>query len=160
MIARKTGALIRCSLTLGALLGTRDESAVRAFRDCGRALGYVFQIRDDVLGVWGDEEATGKPVGADIRRRKNSFPMVYAMSEATGDDKRLLLDVYGKDQVDDDDVDAVLNIMDRVRAKEYARELAAEHRDRAMEAVASVELAPHARRDLEEISDFLLARDY
>ena len=82
MISRKTGALLRCSLNLGAAVGTDDAQTVAAFRESGRALGYVFQIRDDVLGVWGQEDVTGKPVGADIRRKKNSYPVVYAMENA------------------------------------------------------------------------------
>ena len=84
MISRKTGALIRCALTVGALIGDGDGPAVQAFRNCGRSLGFVFQIRDDVLGTWGNEASTGKPVGADIKRRKNTLPIVYAMSEARG----------------------------------------------------------------------------
>ncbi len=70
MIARKTGALIRCSLVIGATVGTRDPEIVEAFRRCGESLGLIFQVRDDLLGVWGDEASTGKPVGADLRRRK------------------------------------------------------------------------------------------
>ena len=87
MISRKTGALIRCSLNLGATVGTDDAHAIAALRECGRALGYVFQIRDDALGVWGEEAVVGKPVGSDIRRKKNSYPIVYTWklpAEKTG----------------------------------------------------------------------------
>ena len=91
MIARKTGALIRCSFTMGAQIGSPDAKVADAFRESGRALGFIFQVRDDILGIWGNEESTGKPVGADIRRKKNSFPAVYAMSQAKGADKRHLL---------------------------------------------------------------------
>ena len=108
MISRKTGALIRCSLHVGALIGTRNQAAVEAFRKCGESLGLVFQIRDDVLGVWGDERVTGKSVGADIRRKKNSLPVVYAMSRAVGADKEFLESVYRRDGVDDSDIDGVL----------------------------------------------------
>ncbi|NQU97228.1 MAG: polyprenyl synthetase family protein, partial [Chloroflexi bacterium] len=72
MIARKTGALIEVSLFLGALAGSSDQadrSLADGLRAVGRELGAVFQIRDDILGVWGGE-ATGKPVAADIERRK------------------------------------------------------------------------------------------
>ena len=79
---------------MGALIGTNDMDAVDAFRTSGKGLGFIFQVRDDILGVWGDEETTGKPVGADIRRKKNSFPVVYAMSQAKGDDKKQLLNAY------------------------------------------------------------------
>lgn len=160
MIARKTGALIRCSMTLGALLGAADEAEVEAFRECGRALGCLFQIRDDMLGVWGEERETGKPVGADIRRKKNSFPVVYAMSKAAGEDRRMLKHIYGKPEIADDDVGLVLDVMDRCKTRESAQSLAAEHRDLALEAAAGVEMSPQARGDLEELAEFLLVREH
>lgn len=159
MISLKTGALIRCSLNLGAAIGTRDPVTIKAFRDCGSSLGYVFQIRDDVLGVWGDAEATGKPVG-DIRRKKNSFPVVYAMSQARGEDSQLLSGIYRKEELTDDDVASVLDIMERVNVKEYAHSLAEEHGARALEALSEVELAPSVQRELEELVDFLLVRQH
>jgi len=160
MISKKTGALIRSSLKLGALIGTRDRATIDAFLACGRSLGYVFQIRDDVLGVWGDEDTTGKPVGADIRRKKSSLPVVHAMSAAPAEDKSMLRHIYQKDQLDDDDVCAVLDVMERSDTRGYAQSLAEEHSQRALEAVSGVELSPTVHRDLEELVGFLLVRDY
>ena len=96
MISRKTGALIRCSLNLGAVVGTDDSGTAAAFRKCGRALGFVFQIRDDLLGIWGEEELTGKPVGADIRRRKSSYPVVCALEAADEHDAQGHFDSVSK----------------------------------------------------------------
>ena len=158
MISLKTGALIRCALNLGAVIGTRDTETVNAFRSCGQSLGYMFQIRDDLLGVWGDEEITGKPVGADIRRKKNSFPVVYAMSQANPEDKQLIADIYQADYVAEDDVAKVLDIMDRAKAYEYAEGVIAAHGDSALEALAMVELSPDSRQELEELVHFLLVR--
>ena len=160
MISRKTGALIPCALNIGALIGSRDAATVQAFRECGRSLGLVFQIRDDVLGIWGDEKATGKPVAADIRRKKNTLPVVYAMSQAQGSDKDLLSKIYQGHTVGEEEVAVVLEIMDRVKAKEYAQNLAAEHCQMALEFLSGVELAPEALRDMEEIARFLQARQH
>ena len=117
MIARKTGALIRCAFTMGALIGSGDSATANAFRASGKALGFIFQVRDDVLGVWGDEQATGKPVGADIRRKKNSFPVVHAMSQARGTEKKALLNIYKHDEVAENDVDRVLQIMEKTETR-------------------------------------------
>ena len=160
MISKKTGALIRSSLQLGALAGTQNATTISAFLASGRSLGYVFQIVDDVLGVWGDEDATGKPVGADIRRKKNSLPVVHAMAQARGEDRESLMQVFGKELPNDDDVTVVLEVMDRVNTKEYAHSLAADYSERALEAVAGVELAPYSRQELEDLVEFLLAREY
>ena len=160
MISRKTGALIRCAARLGAVIGTHDDATVEALESCGRSLGYVFQIRDDVLGVWGDEETTGKPVGADIRRKKNSFPVVYAMSAAEKDDRQTLEQAYSQEQVTDRDVSAVLDVMERTGVKEHAQVLASEHCDRALAALSSVEMEPVIRREAEELVHFLLVREH
>lgn len=160
MIARKTGALIRCSLELGAYVGSRDAATVDAFRRCGEALGLVFQVKDDVLGVWGDPGSTGKPVGADVRRKKNSFPVVHAMANASGTDAETLAHVYSKDEPGDEDVEAVLGVMDRLGTRRYAEELAASHSEQALEALTKVELETDARRQLEELAEFLLVRDH
>ena len=159
MISRKTGALIRSSLTLGAIIGTDRRETVEAFQECGRALGYVFQIRDDILGVWGDEGTTGKPVGADIRRKKNSFPVVYTLSTVTGADRQYLLEAYSRPELDDEQVAGVLAVMERAGARERAQEMAAHHCRRALEALSGATLGDAHRRDMEELAHFLLVRE-
>ena len=160
MIARKTGALIRCSFTMGALVGSPDERVAKSFRESGRALGFIFQVRDDILGIWGDEESTGKPVGADIRRKKNSFPTVYAMSEAKGETRRHLLNIYAKEELSDTDVDDVLHIMDGLNVREHAHSLAVEEGEIAVDALVAVEMDERARCDYENLVEFLLYREH
>ena len=160
MISRKTGALIRTPMHVGAIMGTNDQAVIESFRECGRSLGYVFQIRDDVLGIWSEEKTTGKPVGADIRRKKNSLPIVHAMSKADGAKKRTLDGIYAQETVEDAEVDTVLDIMDSLGTEAYANSLAAEHCDRALERLAGVELPSGARTDLEELVTFLLVRQH
>ncbi|MBM3944887.1 MAG: polyprenyl synthetase family protein [SAR202 cluster bacterium] len=160
MISRKTGALIRCALEMGALLGTDESGTVAAFRQFGRSLGFVFQIRDDVLGVWGDPEKTGKPVGADIRRKKNSLPVVHALNEASGVDAKLLRDVYSKETLSDGDVASVLDVMERIGTREYAQGLAEAHCVDALRAMDKVEISREMRGDIEHLAEFLLVREH
>ncbi len=160
MIARKTGALIRAPMHVGAIIGTDDQLVIQAFRECGRALGYVFQIRDDVLGIWGDQETTGKPVGADIRRKKNSMPIVHAMSQADGVEKQTLQRIYSQEVVGDTEVDIVLDIMDGLGSQKYAHTLADQHCQFGLQSLDSIEISPDARNDIEELSIFLLERQH
>ena len=160
MIARKTGALIRSSLAIGALVGSPQAAAAESFRASGRALGFIFQVRDDILGIWGDEESTGKPVGADIRRKKNSFPAVYAMDKAQGGDKRHLLEIYGKAEVSDADVEDVLHIMDGLNVREQAHALAEDEGALALDALAAVEMGEWARCEYTNLVEFLLYREH
>ena len=85
MSTAKTGALLGCAASIGAILAGAPLATVRALRDFGRHLGVAFQAIDDLLGIWGDPATTGKPVGNDIRQRKKSMPIVAAL--AAGDDE-------------------------------------------------------------------------
>src|SRR5204863_1379731 len=81
MIGAKTAALFGASSELGALCAPCDTEAVLRYRELGRAFGMAFQIRDDVLGIWGTLDATGKISGNDIARRKWTFPVVWALAQ-------------------------------------------------------------------------------
>jgi len=67
MVGKKTASLIACATQLGSLLGTHDQDTVERYRQFGHQLGLAFQIVDDILGIWGEKEATGKGVGEYLR---------------------------------------------------------------------------------------------
>ncbi len=71
MIGRKTAALIAASVEAGALLATDDDEVIARYRAFGWALGLAFQLNDDLLGIWGAEQATGKEP-TDIARHKKT----------------------------------------------------------------------------------------
>ena len=81
--ARKTGALIRASLRLGALTAGADAGQLAALDDYGRRLGLAFQITDDLLDVQSDWQTTGKRVGKDAQRGKLTFPGLLGVAEST-----------------------------------------------------------------------------
>jgi geranylgeranyl diphosphate synthase type I len=83
MAEGKTGALLGCACALGAGLGGGSETQVALLRRFGEQLGVAFQLVDDLLGIWGDPASTGKPVRADLHRRKKSLPVVAAISSGT-----------------------------------------------------------------------------
>ena len=80
MSAAKTGALLGCAASIGAILAGAPDATVGALRDYGRHLGLAFQAVDDLLGIWGDPSRTGKPAGSDLRQRKKSMPVVSALA--------------------------------------------------------------------------------
>lgn len=80
MVSRKTGALFACAARLGALFGGAAPERQRAWERFGLELGIVFQLQDDLLGVWGEPAVTGKPAGADVRSRKKALPAVLALA--------------------------------------------------------------------------------
>lgn len=160
MIACKTGALIRCGLETGALLAEGDEATVRAFAQFGEGLGRAFQIRDDYLGIWGDEATLGKATGNDIRRRKKSYPVVFALERAAGAALDDLQRIYSQPELEEDDTRRVMAILDEVGARESAQALTESAANRALEALAPVSLPAWARAEAEELADFLARREY
>jgi geranylgeranyl diphosphate synthase type I len=76
MIHGKTSALIACACQIGAMLSPADESKLMHFADFGRNLGLAFQMQDDILGIWGEPEKTGKPSGDDLLLRKTTLPVI------------------------------------------------------------------------------------
>jgi geranylgeranyl diphosphate synthase type I len=160
MISRKTGALISSAMEMGALAANPNAAAVEHLAQCGRYLGLTFQLRDDVLGVWGDSNKLGKPIGADIRRRKKAFPTLYALEHATGAAADILQRLYSStEEMNDEDVDHVLSVMDAVGAREAAQELAEEQCEKALLEADQVALESWARTELEDLAGFLLRRE-
>ncbi len=161
MIGRKTGALFGCSFYLGALLAGCDGETVDSWRRFGLDMGLVFQIRDDVLGVWGDEDRLGKPIASDIRRKKMCLPVVYALQSTQGADQDAMQEIYGSgDPANEEEVDAVLSVLRRIGAKDYCQGLAAEHKDSAMRRLDALNLAGEMDAQLRGLAAFFLEREH
>ena len=160
MIARKTGALFAASLHLGALVGSDDQALGERFARCGRLLGMAFQVRDDMLGTWGREEATGKSAATDIRRKKKSLPLVYALATAAGETRDALLRLYAQEALSDADVSRVVAILDDLGARQHCQAMAREHLDQALAEVAATSIDPGAYCELREAAEFLLEREF
>jgi geranylgeranyl diphosphate synthase, type I len=83
VVRYKTGSLLGCACVLGALAADAPLGVIDTMDAFGRELGVAFQLVDDLLGIWGDPNRTGKPVGGDLLRRKHSLPVVAALSSGT-----------------------------------------------------------------------------
>lgn len=163
MIERKTGALIEGALYSGAMVAVQDdgdEAVAEGLRRVGFELGRLFQIRDDVLGVWGSER-TGKPVGSDLRRRKKALPAVHALNFARGASKRRIDEIFAvrDDEVSDAEVADLLQIMDDVETYRYCEWMARSHGEAVAAMVDEMDLSEGVREDLLELGRYLLERD-
>lgn len=159
MTSMKTGALIRASLELGALIGNSESRIVTAFRLFGRSLGTAFQISDDLLGIWGNEQSTGKPVGSDIKRKKKTLPIVLALSLSKPSDRKRMMTIFNQKAVSDSDLGVVLEMMGDLGVKQEAELMAKEHCQKAIDALAEVPMAEEFRERAIELASFLINRD-
>lgn len=156
MVERKTGALLGAALEIGALLAGAGEGTIKSFKGCGRRLGLCFQIRDDLLGIWGDESRTGKSAGNDILRRKRTLPIIHAMNGSLGDELR---QIYRRPP-SEADLPQVLELLDRAGARDGGEALAAEQCKLALAELEGIELPGWARQGLEGLVGFLLTREH
>jgi geranylgeranyl diphosphate synthase type I len=151
MIGRKTAALIASSIEAGAMMATDDEQMIKTFRSFGWALGIAFQLNDDLLGIWGDQQATGKEA-SDLAKRKKTLPVIYALENAGADDRARLRELYAHPEPTPEDVEEVRRILDRSGARDYTREQARRYRDEALAALDAAPVPPSpARQQLRDI---------
>jgi geranylgeranyl diphosphate synthase type I len=148
MIGRKTAALISASIEAGALLATDDEVVIGGYRRFGWSLGLAFQLNDDLLGIWGVEQQTGK-VPTDIVRHKKTLPVLYAFEHASAGDLDRLTDLYARPEPSDAEVAEIVSILERAGAAEFTRSEAQRHRDECLAELEGLTVVgPQAREKL------------
>jgi geranylgeranyl diphosphate synthase type I len=153
MIRGKTAALFATSVHLGALVAGAERSAAAHYRDFGEHLGLAFQIRDDILGIWGDKEVTGKSTSSDIETRKKTLPVVYGLERSAE-----LQHLYGAKSMTPAEVPRVVHILSEVGARHNAETLAMHHHREAMHALKQSGAEGEAAAALRELATALLTR--
>jgi geranylgeranyl diphosphate synthase type I len=159
MSTAKTGALLGCAASIGAILACAPATTVQALKDFGRHLGVAFQAVDDLLGIWGDPSTTGKPTGNDIARRKKSMPIVAAL--AAGDDgaEELAQLLFGHDDLDEDQVARATWLVEGCGGREWTAARAKAHLDAALGSLERARLSPVPRRALADLAVYVVERE-
>jgi geranylgeranyl diphosphate synthase type I len=161
MIQHKTAALLATAAQMGAIVAIDDLRVADAYYRFGENLGMAFQIQDDVLGAWGDEQVTGKSAATDIRDRKKTLPVVYALKHAgQRDAAEELASLYARTgPLDETDIQSALALMDQVGAREYAEAVAEDYYRRAMHSLDETGIENEAQSHLRELAASLLDRE-
>src|SRR5918998_537619 len=160
MIAGKTAAIVRFAAWGGALLGGANEAAASRWAEFGLALGLGFQVRDDLLGIWSAQEATGKAPADDVRRRKKSLPIVI-LRDRLDDAERAELDrLYAAPNVDRVGVARVLALLERAGVRQEVEAVVGDYHDRATAALLDAAQPGHnpARDHLLDLVERLSSR--
>jgi geranylgeranyl diphosphate synthase type I len=126
MAAAKSGALIGCACAIGGAFGRTTAAQVTLLRDFGERVGLAFQLADDLLGIWGDPVATGKPVHADLRRRKKSLPVVAALTSGTVAGAELAAIYRGTAPLRDRELARAAELVERAGGRAWSRARAEE----------------------------------
>jgi geranylgeranyl diphosphate synthase type I len=177
MCTAKTGALLGCASSIGAILAGAPPATVRVLRDFGRHLGVAFQAVDDLLGIWGDPATTGKPAGNDIRHRKKSLPVVAALAAGGDEAKELEAVLFGSASeaprpqgapewapvglalLGDDETARATWLVEACGGREWTAARAKAHLDAALGSLERARLSAVPRRALADLAVYVVERE-
>ncbi len=144
---------------VGALLAGAEPDLVDALGRFGSCLGRAFQMRDDLLGVYGDVSVTGKPAGDDIREGKQTVLVAYALEQASPAAAARLAGLLGDPDLDPAGVATARQIIDESGAvRRVEADIATDHAQ-AMAALAAARLDSDARIALDALGRLAVTRD-
>ncbi len=153
MIGGKSAALLATSMQLGAVIAGLSSEQAQHYADFGYNLGLAFQIRDDILGIWGNPDVTGKSTATDIVSRKKSLPILYGLEHSIEFSEH-----YSVPYVPGEDVDMLVELLGSVGALEFATQEEQKYFDRAQGAYESMEIDSSAGAILGFVVDSLVGR--
>ncbi len=159
MIDKKTASLIEGALQSGAVINI-DKEEITPFKKFGNYLGLAFQIRDDILGIWGSVDKTGKPSANDIRKKKKSFPIVYSFCESKGRIRDELQKIYSQKKIDEPSVKKILSYFDELGVYDYCEKKCRHYYDLAVREIKNLPIDEKNSKHYEDISKFLIIRDF
>jgi geranylgeranyl diphosphate synthase, type I len=158
MEQNKTAALLGTSVAIGAVLAGAPAGMEAALHRFGIELGLAFQAIDDVLGIWGDPEVTGKPVGSDLRERKKSLPVMLALT--SGGPVAAALRVAFRGEMTDDVIAELSAQLSRAGIEQQVKQRADGHVAAALDALGSQPLDADAADELAALARFIVAREF
>lgn len=132
-------------LHMGALLAGADQKTLKTLSDYGLPLGIAFQLRDDILGVFGDEKITGKPAGDDLREGKRTVLVATALSRTTGAEHDLLNLSLGNKNLTSQTISDLQSILTNSGAVDEVEQMIEKNRTTALQAIEADYLEEKAK---------------
>ncbi len=134
MVEKKTAALLGCAMYVGATLADATPAETESLHDIGINLGKAFQIQDDILDAYGDEELVGKRRGGDIVQKKKSILYALALESSTPVGRNSLTELYNRDGGNPEvKIQQVLKLFDKLNIKARAENLGVHYYKTAMD---------------------------
>ncbi len=140
-------------LHLGAAMVGARADVIAAYTAYGIPLGEAFQLRDDLLGVFGEPGNTGKPAGDDLREGKQTVLVALAVERAAPAEAKVLHDVLGRSEVGDADIARARQVITDCGVASEVESMISSRLDDALAALSSVSLEPTAREELIALAD-------
>jgi geranylgeranyl diphosphate synthase type I len=161
MAGDKTAALMACACSIGAIFTGAPPSLAMSLADFGSHTGLAFQLVDDLLGIWGAPEVTGKPVWSDLRTRKKTLPVAAAMAGPVRSDTagRELGELLAQpDPLTEDDLSRAAWLIEEAGGRKWAEDETARQLEAACKCLADAAIPADVRDELTEIARFIAGR--
>jgi geranylgeranyl diphosphate synthase, type I len=159
MTEAKTGALLGCACTLGGLFADARPAQIEHVRAFGERLGMAFQLIDDILGIWGDPDVTGKPVYSDLSNRKKSLPVVAALGSDTAAGAELARLYRHSEPLSQGELVHAASLIEGSGARRWSEAQADEQLARALEHLHRAGLDDSAVDELIALAQLVTTRD-
>jgi geranylgeranyl diphosphate synthase type I len=159
MAGGKTGALLGASAAIGAALADASAATVEALRWFGEEVGLAFQLVDDLLGIWGDPAATGKPVLSDLRSRKMTLPITYAVHAGGPAARELTERLSDPDTAAEEDLRRAADLVEAAGGRTWAMAEADRRLALGEKALADAAIPAEVRAELTALSRYVVERE-
>jgi len=149
-------------IQLGYSLAGKDneDEALKHLSDYAINVGIAFQVRDDILGVFGDEKKLGKPVGSDIREGKQTLLVIKALEKGTTSQKKVIQQLLGKEDLTSEELKEFRNVIAATGSLDYSQELSQKLIEQSLAELAKVEFADEeAKVFFQSIAEYIIKRE-
>lgn len=146
-------------LLIGASLAGATADHLRDLSSFGLPLGIAFQLRDDVLGVFGDSEVTGKPAGDDLREGKRTVLVALAEASMPASAKGVFNELLGDRTLDPDQIEVMQSTLRGTGALDEVEDMIQHYADTAMDALEAAQITEGARSELRRLADAVTKRN-
>lgn len=146
-------------LKIGGILVGADEEQLKRFEDYGIPVGVAFQLQDDILGMFGNEEKTGKPVNDDIKEGKNTLLFTQALKKGTSAQRKRLRSLWGKKDITSQEVEEAREIIKKTGSLDYSREMAQKLIEKGKKAVSGITQNTNFQEVFLTLADFVAGRE-
>lgn len=160
MIRLKTSVLLAASLKIGAVLGGASKGDADYLYDFGVNLGLAFQLKDDLLDVYGDSTRFGKNIGGDILCNKKTYLVIKAFEHADKEQASQLDDWFNRKTFDPQQkIEAVTRLYNQIGVRELCEAKIVEYSRRASESLRLLDVPAENKRELEKLMEELMYRE-
>jgi len=156
IISDKTASLLSTCCEVGARSVTDDAHIIESLRNYGEYLGIAFQIRDDILDYVGKSSIIGKPLGGDIKEKKITLPLIYALKNSSSDESKNIIKTI-KNNPDSKRIDEIIDFVKKKNGIEYAEKMSYEYSDKAKQCLELFSES-EAKESLKKLVDFVVER--